>query len=284
MSPQEAALRETESAVDPGALDQKHDMLKSRVGSYGRVLVAFSGGVDSAFVLKTARDLLGAERVLALTALSDTVPEHDRQDAARLTKEMGIEHLVIQTRHMEIEEFVRNEADRCYFCKTEVYTTCGRVAEERGIPVVLDGTNADDLGDIRPGLKAAQEIGVRSPLAEAGLSKSEIRELSRRVGLDVWDRPASPCLSSRFPHGARITVENLSRVGRSESMLRQLGFRNFRVRLHEDIARIEVSAEEFDRLNSEPIRKQVAAGLKEAGFRFVCLDLEPFKSGRLSRA
>ncbi|MBI2060525.1 MAG: ATP-dependent sacrificial sulfur transferase LarE [Nitrospirae bacterium] len=280
----EPATARDEGSDTTRGLDQKYGDLKAGIQAFERVLVAFSGGVDSAFVLKTARDLLGAERVIALTALSDTVPEHDRRDAARITGELGVEHLVIATRHMEIEDFVRNDADRCYFCKTEVYTTCGRIAEERGIPVVADGTNADDLGDIRPGLKAAREIGVRSPLAEAGLSKSEIRELGRRVGLDVWDRPASPCLSSRFPQGTRITVENLTRVGRSESLLRKLGFREFRVRLHEDIARIEVSPEEFDRLNREPIRRQVVAGLKEEGFKYVCLDLEEFKSGRLSRA
>lgn len=273
------------NAIAPLAtLDQKWSDLQSLLRAYPKVLVAFSGGVDSAFVLRASRDVLGTERVLALTALSDSVPEHDRETALRVAESMGVEHLVLTTRHMEIEEFVRNEKDRCFFCKQEVYSTCRKVADERGITHILDGTNADDLGDIRPGMRAARDLGVLSPLVDAGLSKPEIRELSRRLGLETWDRPASPCLSSRFPHGTRISVEGLSRVGESEAYLRQLGFKEFRVRYYEDTARIEVDAGEFGRFFDPELRENVKRRLKELGFRFVCLDLESFRSGRLARS
>ncbi|MBI2891597.1 MAG: ATP-dependent sacrificial sulfur transferase LarE [Nitrospirae bacterium] len=269
-------------AVIEQEADEKLRRLQDALREWPNALVAFSGGVDSAFLLRVAADTLGRERVCAFTALSQTVPEQDARDASELASSIGVEHIVLRSGHLQMESFLRNDADRCYFCKDEIYSIARKVADERGSAVVLDGTNADDLSDVRPGLRAAKELGVQSPLAEAGLTKAEIRELSRRLGLPTWDRPASPCLSSRFPKGLRITPEGLSSVGQGEAFLRSLGFREFRLRNHGDIARLELRAEDFERMQEGDVRSQIASRLKELGFKFVCVDLEPFRSGRMN--
>jgi uncharacterized protein len=245
------------------------------------VMVAFSGGVDSSFVLRVAHDELG-ERVLALTTTSPTMPEDDRLNAISIAQTLGVRHLVIESNELEIEGYARNPINRCYLCKHNLFTVCEKKALELGIETIVDGLNLDDLHDYRPGIQAASEMHVRHPLVEAELSKAEIRVLSLSLGLPTWDRPASPCLSSRFPYGTQITVEGLGQVERGEGVLRSLGFRVARVRHHGEIARIEVEASEINRMLEIPIREIVDRELKKLGFRFVVLYLKGFRSVSLN--
>jgi uncharacterized protein len=245
------------------------------------VMVAFSGGVDSSFVLRVAHDELG-ERVLALTTTSPTMPEDDRLNAISIAQTLGVRHLVIESNELEIEGYARNPINRCYLCKHNLFTVCEKKALELGIETIVDGLNLDDLHDYRPGIQAASEMHVRHPLVEAELSKAEIRVLSLSLGLPTWDRPASPCLSSRFPYGTQITVEGLGQVERGEGVLRSLGFRVARVRHHGEIARIEVEASEINRMLEISIREIVDRELKKLGFRFVVLYLKGFRSVSLN--
>jgi uncharacterized protein len=245
------------------------------------VIVAFSGGVDSTFVLSVAHAALGA-RVLALTTTSPTMPEQDRQNALEMARRLGVRHLVIESNELEIPGYAKNPINRCYLCKHNLFTVCQAKADELGIDIIVDGLNLDDLHDYRPGIKAAAEKRVRHPLVEAELTKAEIRTLSRALGLPTWDRPASPCLSSRFPYGTQITTEALRRVEGGERILHELGFKVARVRYHGEIARIEIESAELARMLEPSIREKVDRELKQLGFRFVTVDLKGFRSGSLN--
>lgn len=267
-------------ALQP-AIVAKLDQLRRGLADFESVLVAFSGGVDSSFLLRVAHDVLGA-RVTALTTVSPTNPEEDTATAVTLARTLGVAHLVIASNELEIPGYAANPTDRCYFCKDRLYEICAAQARARGIAAIVDGVNTDDLGDYRPGLRAAEEHGVRHPLVEAGLTKAELRAASRVLGLSTWDKPASPCLSSRFPYGTEITAERLQMVARAEATLHALGFREVRVRFHAEIARIEVGAAELERFADPEVRAAVVRGVRAAGFRHVTLDLDGFRSGSLN--
>jgi pyridinium-3,5-biscarboxylic acid mononucleotide sulfurtransferase len=245
------------------------------------VMVAFSGGVDSTFVLKVAHETIG-DRVLALTTTSPTMPDDDRLSALEMARLIGARHLVIESNELEIPGYARNPIDRCYLCKHNLFTVCEAKARELQIDDIVDGLNLDDLNDYRPGIKAASEKRVRHPLVEAGMSKADIRELSRAMGLPTWDRPASPCLSSRFPYGTTITPDGLRQVEQGERLLHAMGFRVARVRFHGEVARLEVEANEIPRLLEPLTRATVDRELKQLGFRFVTVDLKGFRSGSLN--
>ena len=247
--------------------------------STGGAVVAFSGGVDSALVAAVASRALGA-RTVAVTAVSPSLPPGEAASARRVAEEIGIRHRTLRTHEVEKDAYLANGTDRCYHCKTELYGMLWSVAQSEGLPVVVSGANADDLGDFRPGLRAAAERGVRHPLVESGFSKRDVRDASRALGLSTWDKPQSACLSSRIPFGVRITVDELSRVGRAERALKELGFRQVRVRVHGEVARVEVENDDIPRLVGE--RERVVEMLKALGYRFVTLDLEGFRSGTMN--
>jgi uncharacterized protein len=275
----------TDAQVDAlcAASKAKLDALKESLRGYGSALVAFSGGVDSAFVLKVALDTLG-EKALALTALSPSVAADEAAEAKEIAVSLGARHVLVESKELEDPRYAQNPQNRCYFCKTELYTICEAHRAKLGLDVVLDGFNADDKRDYRPGLKAAQEHRVVSPLAAAGLTKDEIRAWSKRLGLSTWDKPQMACLASRLPYGTAVTVERLNQVGRAEKALKALGLTIFRVRHHGDVARLEVCADELPRLHDAAFRAEVDKAVKAAGYTFVAVDLEPFRTGRLNDA
>jgi uncharacterized protein len=244
----------------------------------GSVLVAYSGGIDSTLVLKVAHDVLGQQAV-AVTAVSPTFPGIELDVARRVASEIGAPHLSVETDQLEIPDFVRNDARRCYHCKTDLYQKLGKLRQTMGLGVTVDGTNLDDLGDDRPGIAAAREWGVRSPLVEAELSKADVRELAGKLSLSNWDKPAAACLSSRIPRGIAITRETLTRVEEAEALLFREGLRQVRVRDHDEIARIELGRADFQAMCDEDRRARVSARFKELGFRFVTLDLEGYRRG-----
>lgn len=245
------------------------------------VLVAFSAGVDSAFLSEAAHRALG-DRAIAVTGRSVTLAASELEESIALAARIGIRHRIVDTDEIADESFGNNPPNRCYFCKNELYSILRRVASEEGMAVVADGSNADDVGDHRPGMRAARELGVRSPLMEAGMTKADIRALSKAFGLPTWDKPAQACLSSRFPYGDRITPEKIAQVEKAESFLRGLGFRQLRVRHHGAVARIEAPKEEVPRFVEEDVSRRVIAGVKEAGFTYVTIDLEGFRSGSMN--
>ncbi len=258
---------------------QKLDELRDVFGQFDSVVVAYSAGVDSTLVLRVAHDVLG-DRVLAATGLSDTYPEEEMAEARALAQEIGVEHVMMRTEELTDPRYAMNSHQRCFFCKNELYGKLRELADERGITHIVDGTNADDVGDHRPGLRAAREIGVRSPLQEVGMTKDEIREISNDLGLRTWDKPAFACLSSRFPYGTPITVEKLKQVATAERAIRELGFRGFRVRHHDTMARLEVDPDDFPRVVE--LHSEIVTKLRAAGYRFVTLDLQGYRSGSLN--
>jgi uncharacterized protein len=261
----------------------KLEAMRAAIRAQGSALVAFSGGVDSTFVLKIAVEELG-ERALAVTALSASVAPEEEQEARELAGRLGARHEVVSSNELANPQYAANPTNRCYFCKTELYDLCEARRKELGYAVVLDGFNADDFKDHRPGHKAAKEHQVRSPLAQAGLTKDEIRAWSHTLGLPTWDKPQMACLASRIPYGTSVTRERLFQIAQAESELRRLGFRQFRVRYHHEVARIELAAEEYERFMAADIRQRVNTALKALGFQFVAVDLEPFRSGRMNEA
>lgn len=263
-------------------IEQKLEQLKALFAEMEQALIAYSGGVDSTLVAKIAYDILG-DRALAITAESASLLPEELEDARIQAATIGITHEVVKTHEMDNPNYTSNPVNRCYFCKSELHDTLKPLALKRGYPYVVDGVNADDLGDYRPGIQAAKERGARSPLAEVGVTKAEVRELSQKLGLPWWDKPAQPCLSSRFPYGEEITVTKLQRVGRAEIYLRKLGFSNLRVRSEGDTARIELPPEkikEFVLTTDLPI---LVSAFQEFGFLYVTLDLEGFRSGKLNQ-
>jgi len=270
-----AAQREAVRTASAGKLA----FLRDGIAGAGGALVAFSAGVDSTFVLAVAREVLG-DGAVALTAHSPSVPAAERAEARRLAARLGARHVEVESREQEDPRYVANGPDRCYFCKTELYRLCLETARTLGLAAVLDGFNADDRRDHRPGHRAALEGRVRSPLAEAGLTKAEVRAWSEAYGLPTWDKPQMACLASRIPYGTPVTPERLARVERAEAALRALGLRSFRVRHHGDIGRIELSAEEM--ADGFARREALAAAVRAAGFPCAVLDLEPFRSGRMN--
>jgi len=258
----------------------KERALCDTLASLGSVIVAYSGGADSAYLAFIAHRTLG-DRAVAVTADSPSYPERHRQLAIQVARDFGLRHEIIQTGELERPEYRANPSNRCYYCKHELYTHLSRIAAGRGA-VIVDGNNADDRGDYRPGRQAAREFGVRSPLDEVDLSKEEIRALSRQAGLPTWDEPASACLSSRIPYHTEVTDEKLRTIERAEQSLRALGFRVFRVRHHDDLARIEIARAEMPRALDPDMSEAIVRALKEAGYRYVSLDLQGYRTGSLN--
>jgi len=258
----------------------KAEALRRCIAGYGSVIVAYSGGVDSAYLAYVASQTLG-DQAIAVTAESPSYPERHRELARRIARDFGLRHEVIYTSELERPEYRANPANRCYYCKHELYTHLSRMASARGA-VVVDGNNADDRGDYRPGRQAAREFGVRSPLDDVDLTKHEIRALSKRAGLPTWDEPASACLSSRIPYHHEVTGEKLRTIERAEEALRRLGFRVFRVRHHDEVARIELARDEMPRAFDEEMASAIVRELKAVGYRFVSLDLQGYRTGSLN--
>ncbi|MFO0776673.1 MAG: ATP-dependent sacrificial sulfur transferase LarE [Nitrospira sp.] len=263
------------------SVQEKLLRLRTLLTELGSVVVAYSGGIDSTFVLKVAHEQLG-DKAVGITAVSSTFPSLELEAAQRVAQEIGARHETVQTDQLAIDDFVKNDASRCYHCKTDLYQLLGSVRQSKTAAYVIDGTNLDDLGDDRPGMKAAREWGVRSPLVEAQLSKADIRILAKELGLSNWDKPAAACLSSRIPRGMPITLEKLSRVEQAEAVLQGEGLRHFRVRNHGDIARIEVAAGDLPWLIEPDRCTRISARLKELGFRFVTVDLDGYRPGGVS--
>ena len=247
-----------------------------------QALIAYSGGIDSTLVAKVAHDVLG-EKALAMTAVSPSLLPEELEDAQIQAQQIGIAHELVETNEMDNPNYTSNPVNRCYFCKSELHDTLKPIALERGYSYVIDGVNADDLQDYRPGIQAAKERGARSPLAEVGITKMEVREISKHLGLPWWEKPAQPCLSSRFPYGEMITTEKLQRVGRCEVYLRKLGWRNLRVRSQEDTARIELPPAQIKDFMMQIDLEELVKTFQGYGFTYVTLDLEGYRSGKLNQ-
>lgn len=262
-------------------INEKYDLLKKNISELGSVVIAFSGGVDSTFLLKTAFDVLG-ENVLAVTARSSTYPEREYKEAKEFTTQYGIPHEIIVSEELEVEGFSKNPVNRCYLCKNELFEKINQIALDKGIPFVLEGSNHDDLSDYRPGLVAISEHKVLSPLRAVGLTKSEIRILSKEHNIPTWDKPAFACLSSRFPYGQEITKEKLEMVDKAEQLLLDEGFRQVRVRHHGDIARIEVGESEIVKFFNTDFMHSVQERFKKFGFAYTALDLKGYRMGSMN--
>lgn len=263
---------------------RKLDTLRDIYREMESILVAYSGGVDSAFILLTATETLGPEHVLGVTGVSESLAPYERVDAAALATQIGARHREIRTNELADENYASNPVNRCFHCKSQLYTILARIAAEEGLKTIVDGSNADDRGDHRPGMQAGHQRGVRSPLLEAGMTKEEIRFFAKERGLPIWDKPAAPCLASRIPYGQRVTAEKLHQIGEAELYLKGLGLRNVRVRHHENIARIEVSRSDMARLIAPGVAEDIVRTLRELGYRHVTLDLQGFRSGSLNEA
>lgn len=269
--------------ADPALDEPRLHRLVALLESLDRCAVAYSGGVDSTLLLRLSTAVLG-DRAVGVLAVSESLDQSELESARRTAERMRVPLAIVTTREYDNPEYRRNDANRCYHCKTELFTVVKRFAQERGIPWVLDGSNADDAGDFRPGLRARDEQGVRSPLLEVGLDKAAIRRFSQALGLPTWDKPAAPCLASRLPYGTEVTDERLRQVEAAEMSLRALGFRVCRVRHHGQVGRIEVPAEDLPRLLEPGTREKAVAGVKGAGFLHAAVDLEGFRSGSLNAA
>ena len=259
-----------------------HRRLFDILAGFDSVIVAFSGGVDSAYLAWAATEVLGRERTLCITADSPSYPDRHRQLALSVARDFGLRHEIVHTGELERPDYRANPTNRCYFCKHELYTTLSGVARERGIQAIADGANADDRGDYRPGRAAAREFGVRSPLDDADLTKDDIRELSRHAGLPTWDEPASACLSSRIPYHSEVTGEKLRMIERAEGVLRDLGFRVCRVRHHDETARVEIGRDELPRALQEETSERIVRGLRAVGYHDVTIDPRGYRMGSLN--
>jgi len=262
-------------------LEKKRLDLESRIAELGSALVAFSGGVDSTLVLAVAKKVLG-DKVLAVTAESDSVPERELQTAQHLAETLGVKHRIIHTEEMSSPDYLKNPANRCYYCKSELYGKLSKVAAEHKLTSILNGINLDDLGDHRPGITAANEAGIISPLAELGFNKQDVRDLAREMDLPNWEKPALACLSSRIPYGQPVTTEKLSMIEQAEGALLAEGFRQVRVRHHGDMARIELPQEDIPGLLKNWLTEKINLRLREIGFQYVTVDLEGYRSGSLN--
>lgn len=267
--------------LDPAVLKQKEQRLFSILGGLGKVLVAYSGGTDSAYLAWAAARVLG-KNAIAITADSASIPESHKRDAERFAKTWNIRHEYIRTYEFENPDYVKNDPDRCFHCKDELFTRLEEVARERGFEHIIYGVNRDDLGDYRPGQNAARLHQVRAPLVEAELSKAEIRELSRMAGLETWDRPASACLSSRIPYGTPVTKETIRTVEMGEEAMRALGFRQFRVRFHGELVRLEIAREEMEKALDLDVFDRLVETFKALGFHYVTLDMEGYRQGAMN--
>jgi uncharacterized protein len=265
----------------PADLYAKQDKLFSVLRGLHRVMVAYSGGTDSAYLAWAAHHVLGAN-ALAVTADSASIPESHKRDAEAFVHRFGIPHEYIETHEFENPDYLKNDANRCFHCKDELFTRLEEVGRERGIANIVYGVNTDDLGDYRPGQTAAGQHKVQAPLVEAGLRKAEIRELSRKAGLPTWDRPAAACLSSRIPYGTPVTIENIKTVERGEEEVKALGFRQFRVRYHGELVRLEIAPSELAKALTPEMARQFTAIFKALGFQYVTLDLEGYRQGSLN--
>ena len=259
----------------------KLGLLKEYIASLESVAVAFSGGVDSTLLLRVAHDVLG-DKAIAVTAKSISFPERELNEAKTFCTDNNIKQIICESEELEIEGFRDNPRNRCYLCKKELFTKILAIARENNIANVVEGSNLDDLGDYRPGLQAIEELGIKSPLRAAGLSKAEVRELSWELGLKTWDKPSFACLASRFVYGERITPEKLHMVGKAEELLISLGFKQFRVRIHGNIARIEILPEDFARIIQDDTRTKIYGTLKNLGFSYVTLDLKGYRTGSMN--
>lgn len=260
---------------------QKLDHLRAALSDMGSVLVCYSGGIDSAFVLAIASEQLG-DRAIGMTAVSPSLPQSEKDDAARIAAQLGAVHRFVESHEIERAGYAANGPDRCFHCKSELYEIAERKQREWQLAYIANGTNVDDLGDYRPGLEAAKRAAVRSPLVELSFTKADVREAARLIGMDVWDKPAAACLSSRIPYGTSVTRERLAQIGGLEADLKALGFRQVRVRWHDQIARIEVELAELNLFLLPEIRDQVVAAGKRHGFRYVTLDLAGYRTGSLN--
>ncbi|MCC6527953.1 MAG: ATP-dependent sacrificial sulfur transferase LarE [Polyangiaceae bacterium] len=263
---------------DEDEVGRKLARLRRRLRELGSVLVCYSGGVDSAFVLAVAHAELGA-RAVGMTAVSPSLAPSEKEGAIAVAARLGAEHRLVDTAEIDDPGYVRNDVDRCFYCKSELYRVAARKQQEWQLAAVVNGTNVDDLGDYRPGLRAAADAGALAPLVECGFGKSDVREAARRIGLGVWDKPAAACLSSRIPFGTSVTRERLDQIGRLEAELRALGFRRVRARYHGELARIEVDLEELARATEPEVRERIVAAGHACGFRFVTLDLGGYRQG-----
>ncbi len=276
-----AKLIKSKQSASPVSLLSKENELRLMMRDMGAVLVAYSGGVDSAYLALIATEELG-QKALCIIGISPSVSQIQREQAERIAKKFEFNYDVVKTEEVNDERYKANPSNRCYFCKTELYGKLSEIAVNMGIGSVVDGANADDLEDHRPGGLAASQKSVRSPLAELGFTKEEIRELSKNLGLETWDKPASPCLASRIQYGIPVSIERLSKVERGEQVLRGMGFREFRVRIHMDLVRLEISQSEMQKAQKSDVSERLALEFRNLGFKYVTLDLHGFRSGAMN--